>query len=161
LTYTATRRAVQQTSEPPQAAASSRPAKGPLGILRSYLFWTYERGSFHYDVMVTVILLFLFIAPHFIDFHDRPLPEVPARSNEFLLRESGQFGTIQRFVFSVRAEDLHNAHSEADIRAQIANRVANFAPDAQIDTINPVKDPRGQIVRYDATVLRGHPNGQE
>ena len=26
--------------------------------LRSYIFWTYERGSFHYDVMVTPILIF-------------------------------------------------------------------------------------------------------
>ena len=28
-------------------------------LLRSYIFWTYERGSLHYDVMVTLILLFL------------------------------------------------------------------------------------------------------
>ena len=32
-----------------------------MKVLRSYFFWTYERGSFHYDVMVTLILLFLFL----------------------------------------------------------------------------------------------------
>jgi len=37
-----------------------------MRILRSYFFWTYERGSFHYDVMVTLILAFIFITPHVI-----------------------------------------------------------------------------------------------
>ena len=40
--------------------------------LKGYLFWTYELGSFHYDVMVSLILAFIFIAPHFIDFKDQP-----------------------------------------------------------------------------------------
>ena len=41
-------------------------------ILKSYFYWTYQRGSFHYDVMVTLILAFIFIAPHFWDFGDKP-----------------------------------------------------------------------------------------
>ncbi len=36
-------------------------------LIRSYIFWTYERGSFHYDIMVTAILLFMFVSPHFIE----------------------------------------------------------------------------------------------
>ena len=45
-------------------------------ILKNYLFWTYPRGSFHYDVMVTLILLFIFITPmpffhRFIDYGDK------------------------------------------------------------------------------------------
>jgi hypothetical protein len=33
-------------------------------ILLSYFYWTYPRGCFHYDVMVTLILLFIFVTPH-------------------------------------------------------------------------------------------------
>jgi hypothetical protein len=33
-------------------------------ILKSYFYWTYPRGSFHYDVMVSLILLFIFATPH-------------------------------------------------------------------------------------------------
>lgn len=142
------------------AAASPTPARQP-NLLYRYIFWTYERGSLHYDVMVTLILLFLFIAPHFVDFHDRPIPEVPARSNEFLVRDAGQFGTIRRFVFEVRAEDLHDVHNDQDVRDRITERVLRFAPDAHIDQIKPVKDPHGQVVGYDATVLRDHQTGQE
>jgi len=41
-------------------------------ILRDYFFWTYERGSFHYDVMVTLILAFIFLTPRIWNYGDRP-----------------------------------------------------------------------------------------
>jgi len=43
-------------------------------ILKSYFYWTYPRGCFHYDIMVTLILLFIFITPHYWNFGDRPSP---------------------------------------------------------------------------------------
>jgi len=45
--------------------------------IKSYIWWTYERGSRPYDVMVALIILFIFIAPHFIDFRDKPPAPVP------------------------------------------------------------------------------------
>lgn len=41
-------------------------------LLKSYFYWTYPRGNVHYDVMVTVILLFIFVTPQFWDFGDKP-----------------------------------------------------------------------------------------
>jgi hypothetical protein len=41
-------------------------------ILKSYFYWTYPRGCFHYDVMVTLILAFIFVTPHLWNFGDRP-----------------------------------------------------------------------------------------
>jgi hypothetical protein len=41
-------------------------------LLKSYFYWTYPRGCFHYDVLVTLILLFLFITPHLWNYGDRP-----------------------------------------------------------------------------------------
>ena len=41
-------------------------------LLKSYFYWTYKRGSFHYDVMVTLILAFIFITPHLWDYGDKP-----------------------------------------------------------------------------------------
>ena len=41
-------------------------------ILKSYFYWTYPRGSFHYEVMVTLILAFIFITPHLWDYGDKP-----------------------------------------------------------------------------------------
>jgi len=41
-------------------------------ILKSYFYWTYPRGCFHYDVMVTVILLFIFVTPWLWSYGDKP-----------------------------------------------------------------------------------------
>jgi hypothetical protein len=53
------------------APASRRTVKE---VLLSYFYWTYPRGSFHYDVMVTLILLFIFVTPFFWNFGDKPSP---------------------------------------------------------------------------------------
>ena len=52
-------------------------------MLKSYLFWTYPRGSFHYDVMVTLILIFLFVSPHLINYRDRPQETLTATQDIF------------------------------------------------------------------------------
>ena len=57
-------------------------------ILKSYVFWTYPRGSFHYDVMVTLILIFLFVSPHLINFRDRP-QETLTSTKDILVRANG------------------------------------------------------------------------
>jgi hypothetical protein len=41
-------------------------------LLKSYFYWTYPRGCFHYDVMVTLIVLFVFVTPHIWSYGDRP-----------------------------------------------------------------------------------------
>jgi len=40
--------------------------------LKSYFYWTHPRGSVQYDVMVTLILAFIFITPHLWDYGDKP-----------------------------------------------------------------------------------------
>ena len=37
-------------------------------LLKSYFYWTYPRGNVHYDVMVTLILLFIFVTPQLWDY---------------------------------------------------------------------------------------------
>ena len=45
--------------------------------IKGYVWWTYERGSVHYDVMVTLILIFVFFSHLVIDFGDKPAPVSP------------------------------------------------------------------------------------
>ena len=49
-----------------------QPKRGVKQILKSYFYWTYPRGCVHYDIMVTLILVFIFITPHLWDFGDKP-----------------------------------------------------------------------------------------
>jgi len=125
-----------------------------MNLIGKYIFWTYERGSFHYDVMVTLILAFLFISPRFIDFKDKPVAEIPLHASEVLVREQGSTGTDARFIYEIRAEDLHGAANEADIRAAILNVIEPISGSVTLLKYAPVADAHGKVIAYDATVLR-------
>jgi hypothetical protein len=45
---------------------------GMKSTFRSYFYWTHARGSVQYDMMVTLILAFIFITPHLWNFGDKP-----------------------------------------------------------------------------------------
>jgi hypothetical protein len=55
-------------------APASTPKRGIKAILKSYFYWTYPRGCFHYDVMVTLILLFIGVTPNLWNYGDKPSP---------------------------------------------------------------------------------------
>jgi hypothetical protein len=42
-----------------------------MGALKRFIFWDFPRGSWQYDVMVGLILAFIFATPKTI-FHDQP-----------------------------------------------------------------------------------------
>ncbi len=68
------------------AASTARPGAGQ--VLKSYFYWTYPRGSFHYDVMVTLILAFLFVTPRLWDYGAKPSP-VAGSVHPFQVEPSG------------------------------------------------------------------------
>ena len=45
--------------------------------IRGYILWSYERGTLHYDIMVTLILIFVFLSPYWINFKDKPVQHNP------------------------------------------------------------------------------------
>jgi hypothetical protein len=124
-----------------------------MKILRNYFFWTYERGSFHYDVMVTLILLFLFISPRFINFKDRPVPEIPLQQSEVLVKAARSVSGEAEFVYEIRVDDLHGAKSDAEIRRAILNVVEPIAGAVTLEQYTPVSDTKGHVVAYDATIV--------
>ncbi len=52
----------------------SEPRRTLKQVLLSYFYWTYPRGSVHYDIMVTLILLFIFVTPFFWNYGEKPSP---------------------------------------------------------------------------------------
>jgi hypothetical protein len=123
-------------------------------LLKNYFFWTYERGSFHYDVMVTAILLFLFFSPRFINFKDRPVETVALHSSEVLVKEAGQYGDRARFVYQIRAEDMGHPRDSAARDAAILNLVEPISGEVTLMHVEELKDSSGRIIAYNATVLR-------
>ncbi len=134
-----------------------------METLRRYLFWTYDRGSFHYDVMVTLILIFLFVSPHFIDFKDKPVSTVALRSSEVLIKEAGTTSSgSSRFLYEMRADQVANVASaygqsmdtDTGRRSAILHTVEPIAGEVRLERYEPVQDTHGKTVAYRAWILR-------
>jgi hypothetical protein len=123
-------------------------------LIRNYIFWAYERGSFHYDVMVTAILIFMFVSPHFIDYKDKPVETVALHASEVLVREAGTSGGSSRFIYQVRADDMNGANTDAERRAAILRVIEPISGEVSIERYEPVRDAQGRVIAYNAWVLR-------
>jgi hypothetical protein len=123
-------------------------------MIRSYILWAYERGSFHYDVMVTAILVFMFVSPRFINYHDKPVETVALHASEVLVREAGTSDGSSRFIYQVRAEDMASASTDAEIRAAIVRLVEPISGEVSVERYEPIRDPQGKVIAYNAWVLR-------
>jgi hypothetical protein len=124
-------------------------------LIRSYIFWSYERGSFHYDVMVTAILVFMFVSPHFINYNDKPVETVALRASEVLVKEAGTTSSgSSRFMYQVRADDIGAAKTDAERQASILRIIEPISGEVTLERYEPVRDAQGKIVAYNAWVLR-------
>lgn len=70
-------------------------------LLKSYFYWTYPRGNFHYDVMVTLILLFIFVTPQLWDYGDKP-SRAPGPSHPIQVASDGS----RALVVTISAADV-------------------------------------------------------
>ncbi len=123
-------------------------------LIRNYIFWAYERGSFHYDVMVTAILLFMFVSPHFVDFKDRPVETVALHASEVLVKEAGSLGQSSRFLYQIRADDLGTATTDEERREAILKVVEPISGEVSLERYEPVLDANRKVIAYNAWVLR-------
>jgi len=123
-------------------------------LLKSYFFWTYERGSLHYDVMVTLILAFLFLSPRWIDFKDRPVETVALHASEVLVKEAGTVGNSSRFVYQIREDEMGGAKTDAELKAAILRAVEPISGEVTLERYELVTDAQGKVIAYDAWVLR-------
>ena len=126
-------------------------------LLRSYFFWSYERGSFHFDVMVTLILIFLFVSPHYINFKDRPVETVALHGSEVLVKEAGHIGTSSVFVYQIRSDQAGGptaSQSQDDRDAAILRIVEPISGAVTLERYEPVLDAHGKVVAYNAWVVR-------
>ena len=123
-------------------------------LIRSYIFWSYERGSVHYDVLVTAILVFMFVSPHFIDFNDKPVETVALHASEVLVKEAGSSGQSSRFMYQIRADEMGAASTDDERRAAILRVIEPISGEVSLERYEPVYDSQGKLIAYDAWVLR-------
>ena len=97
----------------------AKPKRSFKQILLSYFYWTYPRGCFHYDVMVTLILLFVFVTPQLWNYGDKPL-SVTGLLHPIQVSGDGGHGMI----VTVQAADVNVAAGAPDPLVKKALRKA-------------------------------------
>jgi hypothetical protein len=113
--------------------------------IKRYIFWTYERGSFHYDVMVTLILVFIFAAPRFIDFKDQPKDQL-GHPIAISYTDAGD-----QLVYEVDAS-IVDAQDEGMVRTNLLRVIEPISGRVSILKTEAIRDSSGRIVAYRAVV---------
>ena len=122
--------------------------KGFWKTVKGYVLWTYERGSLHYDLMVTLILLFIFLSPQVINYKDQP-PDRFAHPIGVLVNPDGNGG----FYYQIDARAVAG-HSGAELESVLLSIIEPIAGEVRIVDYQALTDTSGRIIAYRVRVER-------
>ncbi|MBV9075595.1 MAG: hypothetical protein JOZ10_18385 [Acidobacteria bacterium] len=112
----------------------------PLQTIKSYILWTHPRGGFHYDVMVTAILAFIFLTPRSV-FKDSPNYR-PPHPNETIVKPDGSGG----FIYEVSSAAVSANGAQTD--AALKNALRPVAGDVTITRYVELRNNSGKVSGY-------------
>ena len=106
------------------------------------VFWTYDRGTWQYDVMVALILAFIFFTPR-AWFQDQRVSPLPAADIVLLLNDPAQ-----------KVYQVHASLMELEADGSVARSVekvleTHTGKSVEVIRVEPsLKDSRGQVISY-------------
>jgi len=118
-----------------------------LGVVRT-VFWTFERGTWQYDLMVLAILAFIFLSPRSW-FNDRPTLEFIDLRHQQGFVEMGQSKQGWRYLVDARLVESFEATKPEDAIQLILSR--RLRQPFTIVSIVPITDKNKVVLGY--TVL--------
>ena len=110
--------------------------------IRSYVLWQHERGTLHYDIMVTLILIFIFFSPRVIEFNDKPIYRNP-HPTEVLVTSD----TEGRLIYQVSASAI-KAGDDGVVRDQLLHIIEPISGAVSIVSYETVSDSKGKVQSY-------------
>jgi hypothetical protein len=113
-------------------------------ILKSYFYWNYPRGNVHYDVMVTLILLFIFLTPHFWNFGDKP-SNVSSLAHPIQVVGDGGHGVI----VALESTDVHipPGATNSEVKKALRQAIEPITGDAvYVERWETAKDSQGNLI---------------
>ena len=109
--------------------------------ISGYIWWMYPRGSVHYDVMVTLILAFIFLAPLWINFRDKPAERSPYQT-EVVVKPADH-----GFIYQVDAAAVKPG-SDEEVREALLRVIEPIAGEIRIDRYEVIRDNKHNVVAY-------------
>ena len=124
------------------------PGSGIWRTIRSYILWSYERGTIQYDVMVTLILIFVFLSPQVINFKDKPVEHNPHRTGVAVMPD-GEGG----FIYEIEAREI-KSQDDAGLRSELLSIIEPISGEVTISRYEAVRDRAGSVLAYKVWVQR-------
>ena len=139
-----------QRAELTTAAAPSAPL--PMNAIwrtiRGYILWQYERGTLHYDIMVTLILIFILFSPRVINFNDKPIARNPHPTDVVVTADAEG-----RLVYQVAASAV-TPGDDNSVRDQLLRIIEPISGAVSIVSYEPVSDGKGKVQSYKVLAKR-------
>ena len=133
---------------PVSADAPTVPMSNIWRTIRGYILWSYERGTIQYDVMVTLILLFVFLSPLWINFNDKPIDRNPHPTGVAVFPD-GKGG----FIYQIEGSAVKGTTGDA-VRQQLLRIIEPISGEVSITKIDTIQDRSGHLVTYRVWVQR-------
>lgn len=124
------------------------PVNAVWRTIRSYILWQHERGTLHYDIMVTLILLFIFLSPRVIDYNDKPIARNPHPTEVVVSTDADGHVFYQVSASDITAGDDHS------IREQLLGIIEPISGAVSIVSYETVSDGQGRLQSYKVLVKR-------
>jgi len=135
-------------ANPAVVTAPVVPGSGIWRTIRSYILWSYERGTIQYDVMVTLILIFVFLSPQVINFKDKPVEHNPHRTGVAVMPD-GEGG----FIYEIEAREI-KSQDDAGLRSELLSIIEPISGEVTISRYEAVRDRAGSVLAYKVWVQR-------
>jgi hypothetical protein len=116
--------------------------------IRGYILWQYERGTLHYDIMVTLILIFIFLSPRVINFNDKPIAR-KAHPTEVLVTADAE----GHLLYQVTASAV-SAGDDQSVRDQLLHIIEPISGAVSIVNYQAVSDKKGNVQSYKVLAKR-------
>jgi hypothetical protein len=123
-------------------------AKFKHGVQRS-VFWSYERGSWQYDIIVAVILAFIFLTPRSWFQRDPNLGMVDLRHVQGVV-EIAHDKAQHTYVVDARLVQYRSSVEPAEAVQEILQE--RLGHPYRVVSVEPVRDREGVILSYRAVV---------
>jgi hypothetical protein len=128
------------------------------GIWRIFVrtvFWSYERGTWPYDVAVVAIVVFVLLSPRSW-FHDQSaVGPPPAQSSLVLIKSADSSDTSLTYRVDARllASPIRTPALEHDLHDAMRKNLDSLKRGGfQIIRIEPIRGDNGTVAFYDVTI---------
>lgn len=120
-------------------------------VVSRTIFWSYERGSWQYDIICAVILAFIFLTPR-AWFQDRPTLQLTDLRHIQGVVEIGHGKNWQSYQIDSRlAESVSPGKPEDGVREILERRLKK---PVSLQSVEPIRDKNNVILGYTVVVAQ-------